>query len=92
MRISKLKTLPDGVFDHLTGLVTLELDRNNFIELPPGLETLTNENFPDLRTLILGLDYPNESWHFVDLPSGWVQELPTGITDLRLKNIGLTGD
>ena len=92
MRISKLKTLPDKIFDHLTLLNTLELDRNNFMRLPPGLETLTNENFPNLRTLTLGLDYPNEHWHFVDLPSGWVQDLPIGITDLRLKHISLTGD
>ncbi len=92
MRISKLKTLPAGIFDHLTGLDALELDRNNFSSFPEGLTTLTNANFPNLRALTLGLDYPNESWHFVDLPSGWVQKLPTGITELRLKHIGLTGD
>ena len=92
MRISKLKTLPAGIFDHLNLLNTLKLDRNNFMRLPPGLETLTNANFPNLRALTLGLDYPNQHWHFVDLPSGWIQDLPIGITDLRLKHISLTSD
>ena len=98
MTASKLTTLPAGIFDPLkaresdghSGLMTLRLDRNNFTTFPPGLATLTDGNFPNLRTLTLGLDMLIESWHFVDLPSGWVQKLPTGIGELRLKHIGLT--
>ena len=92
MTASKLTTLPAGIFDypHLSGLTTLRLDRNNFSTFPPGLRTLSNDNFPDLMTLTLGLDMLIEWWHFVDLPSGWVQNLPTGISELRLKHIGLT--
>ena len=90
MTASKLTTLPAGIFDQLTGLTTLRLDRNNFSTFPPGLLTLTNANFSNLSTLTLGLDMLIPSWHFVELPSGWVQNLPTGIGELLLKHIGLT--
>ena len=98
MTAAKLTTLPAGIFDPLkaresddhSGLMTLRLDRNNFTTFPPGLATLTDGNFPNLNTLTLGLDMLIEWWHFVDLPSGWVQKLPTGIGELRLKHIGLT--
>ena len=91
MAISKLEGLPAGIFDGLSGLTTLDLNRNLFgDDFPPGLTTLTNANHPNLSTVILGLDYPDPVWHFIDLPSGWVQNLPTGLTTLELKHIGLT--
>ena len=90
LQVAKLSTLPTGVFDPLANLQTLRLERNLFIYFPDGLKSLTQTNFPMLITLTLGLDFRNPYWHFSSLPAGWVANLPTGLTDLRLNYVELT--
>ena len=87
LQVAKLSTLPAGVFDPLTSLVTLRIHRNFFVTFPEGLKTITQANFPDLITLTLGLEFRNPVYHFETLPSGWVANLPTGLTELRLNYI-----
>ena len=90
LQVAKLTTLPAGVFDPLDQLQTLSLYRNLFTTFPDGLNSLTQTNFPKLRSLTLGLDFRNPYWHFSSLPAGWVANLPTGLTDLRLNYVELT--
>ena len=90
LQVTKLTTLPAGVFDPLDQLQTLSLYRNLFTTFPDGLNSLTQTNFPKLRSLTLGLDFRNPYWHFSSLPAGWVANLPTGLTDLRLNYVELT--
>ncbi len=87
--VAQLTTLPAGIFDELTGLTSLRLERNFFASMPPGLSATSMAKLTNLWTLTLGMDWPN-SGHFQTLPSGWIESLPTNLTELKLGHIRLS--
>ena len=89
LAVAQLTTLPAGIFDQLTSLRTLRLERNFFSTMPPGLSATSMEKLTNLLTLTIGVDWPS-SGHFQTLPSGWIESLPTGLTELKLGHIRLS--
>ena len=90
LQVTKLSSLPSGLFDNLTGLTSLRMERNLFRSFPNGLTTLNQTNHPNLITLTLGLEFRDPYWHFNRLPSNWVANLPSSLSELRLNYIQLT--
>ena len=66
------------------------MERNLFRSFPNGLTTLNQTNHPNLITLTLGLEFRDPYWHFNRLPSNWVANLPSSLSELRLNYIQLT--
>jgi len=89
LAVAQLTTLPAGIFDQLTSLTTLRLERNFFSSMPPGLSATSMEKLTNLWTFTIGMDWPS-SGHFQTLPSGWIESLPTGLTELKLGHIRLS--
>ena len=65
--------LPAALFDHLTSLTTLRLERNYFMSMPPALSATSMAKLTELWTLTIGMDWPNH-WHFQTLPTDLDQE------------------
>ncbi len=84
-----MEALPDTIFDHLTSLGTLRLERNYFKTMPAGLDATSMAKLTNLRELTLGMDWPNH-WHLQELPSGWITNLPDDIGHLKLGHIRLS--
>ena len=89
LAVAQLTTLPAAIFDQLTSLRTLRLERNFFSTMPPGLSTASMEKLTNLWTLTIGVDWPSSA-HFQTLPSGWIESLPTDLTELKLGHIRLS--
>ena len=81
--------LPAALFDHLTGLNSLRLERNYFMSMPPALSATSMAKLTELWTFTIGMDWPNH-WHFQTLPTDWIKSIPTGLTELKLGNIRLS--
>ena len=81
--------LPAALFDHLTSLTTLRLERNYFMSMPPALSATSMAKLTELWTFTIGMDWPNH-WHFQTLPTDWIKSIPTGLTELKLGNIRLS--
>ena len=84
-----MEALPDTIFDHLTSLHTLRLERNYFKTMPAGLDATSMAKLTNLMELTLGMDWPNH-WHLQELPSGWITNLPNDIEELNLGHIRLS--
>ncbi len=84
-----MEALPDTLFDHLTLLRTLRLERNYFKTMPAGLDATSLAKLTALTALSLGMDWANH-WHLQQLPSGWITNLPDNIKELKLGHIRLS--
>ena len=84
-----MEALPDTIFDHLTSLQTLRLDRNYFKTMPAGLDATSLAKLTSLLTVAIGMDFPNH-WHLQELPSGWITNLPDELLELKLGHIRIS--